>query len=152
MELGGGTSTKSTDLDATLPTAPQQEEFNDEYEDVEDGRNEATAHYTNAPALGLTTLEMACGGSETELPRASRHNLDTVNSAGQSEVDQLHKSSCGEQRRSSLWGSGPDFSSNSDRLRWQRIRQLEMQLEDEKRQLQLPRHISLTPQYRQPAI
>ena len=127
MMLGGGTSTKSTDLDATLPynvatTALQQEEYNDEYEDVEDGRNEATAHYTNAPALGLVTLEMACRESDTEERRAGRHNLDIVNSAGQNEVNQLHGLSCGGQRQTDrvthIWSSsssGVEVSgSNSD--------------------------------------
>ena len=117
MVLGGGASSRSTDLDATLPynvaaSALQQEEFGDTYEDVEDGGNEVTTHYTNAQALGLATLEMSCGEGDTKERRAGRHHLDTVNSAGQNGANTLHGSSCGGQRQTDrvtpIWSSASD--------------------------------------------
>ena len=89
------------------------------YEDVEDGCNEVSTHYTNAQALGLATLEMGCREGDTEERRAGRHHLDTVNSAGQNEANILHGSSCGGQRQTDrvtpIWNSsssGVDVSGS----------------------------------------
>ena len=114
-------------MDETLPlgaatAASPHGEFNDEYEDVEDGGNVVTAQYTNAPALGLATLETACRESGTEERRAGRHHLDIVNLAGQNEVSALHGLSCGAQRQTDwlapVWSSSASGvvipGSNSD--------------------------------------